>query len=283
MKLRSAGYVFLLALLVGLSAVWHWRTGILLWLENYNYTPPAQVAQLADQAALTSYARQIFYAARPTVDTSRQSFEAHCQTPLNGKVVELGCYSADRKIYILSLSDPKLSGEMVVVAAHEMLHAAYDRLDPGAKDQVDSDVEQALSSLNDTNLSSQVEIYQRSEPGQLDNELHSLLGTEETSLPSGLETYYQQYFTSRDQVVASDRAFTRVFDEAQANLDNLHAQINTLRQQMNVDLSRKQITAYNALVPRINSLIDQYNQAVDYYNQLSRSLQGTESTSAPAQ
>ncbi len=277
---KSLPNLIVLALSVALVwLVYNNRVNLWLWLQTYHYNPPAEVARLADQANLTDYGKKLFYAAHPTVVTDRATFNTDCQAPISGKVVELGCYAANRHIYILKIDDASLNGEMTVIAAHEMLHAAYSYLPHGEQNRLNSELNAAAAQTSNQNLQTQLTAYKQSEPNDIVNELHSLLGTEISPLPATLEQYYAKYFVSRTTVVAADTAFTRVFDQSKAKLDNLQARISNLRAQMNNYRNRGNIPAYNALVPTINNLIDQYNKEVDYYNGLSRELRGTQSQS----
>lgn len=245
-------------------------------IHQITYQPPADIAALAEQAQMSDSAKEVFYQTEPVIDTDRAVFNRHCQSQVNTNTVELGCYTGDNHIYILKIEDPSLQSEMVVVAAHEMLHAAYAHL--GASDQsaVDEQLELEVVHLHSSALAQEIRTYRLTEPGQRDNELHSLIGTEYTPLDSALESYYSQYFTNRKTVVADHQKFQAVFDDLQAKLDSLETQIRTDRNTMNNYLKSGSIRSYNALVPVINNLIDQYNQTADQYNALSRSLAGTE-------
>jgi len=250
-------------------------------IQRFNligYTQPPEIVQLADQAKMTPNAREIFYETRPQIDDNRTTFEQHCQSPISGKVIELGCFTPDHRIYILKISDPNLSEEMVVVGAHEMLHAVYDNLSDLQRSSIDNMVDGQFKTLNNAELNKEASSYRLTEPGQKDNELHSLLGTEYYPLNSQMEQYYSQYFTDRKAVTSQYQAFNQVFLTIQDKLDYLESTIKSYRAQMALNLRSGNIVSYNLLVPVINSLINQYNQTADKFNQLSRSLAGAEQT-----
>ena len=129
--------------------------------------------------------------------------------------------------------------------------------------------------MNDS-LRTQLRQYRISEPGQENNELHSILGTEFRTLTPALETHYAQFFVNRGAVVAQSEAWESVFTELKANIRLTEVQIKNLRAQMADDERRRDIRAYNEKVPRVNALVRQYNEAVQQYNRLSRSLLGPE-------
>lgn len=234
--------------------------------------PPADVVRLADEAGMTGAARAIFYATQPEIDTDHQVFNQNCQAQATGSTTELGCFTSDGRIFILNISDPRLSSEMVVVAAHEMLHAAYEQLSPSQQTTVSALIEKQAQKIRDVNLTDRLKLYSQTEPGQRDNELHSILGTEYAPLSTGLEQYYSQYFTNRSQVVSDSRNFDAVFNNLQNTLSSLENQIVRLHRQMRLDLARHNLSAYNRLVPQFNAAVDQFNQEVRIYNNLSNEL-----------
>ena len=243
---------------------------------------PADIAQLASEATMTARAKAIFFAAQPEIDTDRLTFEKHCQTMVSANNVELGCYTPDNRIYILNIADPRLSEEMVVVAAHEMLHAAYAQFSSIERNTIDAQLEAQLPQIHSDELTQQLRAYKLTELGQRDNELHSLLGTEFAPLNAGLEDYYSQYFSNRAAIVGDAQDFNNVFAQLQNSLNGLESQIVQMRKIMRSDRARGSIRAFNALVPQINNLVKQYNQTVSQYNAISRDLLGQE-TSATSQ
>ncbi len=241
------------------------------------YQPTADITQLAAAATMTDKAKQIFYSTQPEIDTDRATFEQHCQAPVSSNTVELGCYTSDNRIYILAINQPQLSTEMAVTAAHEMLHAAYGQLSTAERATINSEVEAAVTQLHNPDLNQELRAYRVLEPGQRDNELHSLLGTEYAPLSPQLEQYYSQYFTNRATVVADWQQFNQVFTQIQNTVETLRTQIVRLRTQLNAYRRRGNRATYNTLVSQLNSLVKQYNQAIAQYNALSRSLMGQES------
>jgi hypothetical protein len=234
--------------------------------------PSADVVQLADDAGMTDAARAIFYAAQPEIDADHQVFNQNCQTLATSRTAELGCFTSAGRIFILKISDPRLSSEMVVVAVHEMLHAAYEQLSPAQQASVNALIEKQVLKIRDAKLAERLMLYSQTEPGQQDNELHSILGSEYAPLSSELEQYYSQYFTNRTQVVSDSRSFDAVFNDLQNTLSSLENQISRLHRQMRLDLARHNLSAYNRLVPQFNAAVDQFNQEVRIYNNLSNEL-----------
>jgi uncharacterized protein YukE len=227
---------------------------------------------------MTPEARDLFLSAQPQIDTNRLAFERHCQTQVMRNTVELGCFTTENHIFLLKLDDPRISSEMAVTAAHEMLHVAYTQISTSDRTMIDGLLETAVVTIQDPDLLQRLRAYRAFEPGQRDNELHSILGTEYAPLGAALDQYYSQYFSDdRRAVVTAAQQFNQIFTNQENQIASLQTQIRQMRRQMQSDLNQHKNEAYNKLVPQINELIQQYNQAVRDYNALSRELMGEES------
>ena len=108
-----------------------------------------------------------------------------------------------KTIALFDVTDPRLDGIEEVVASHEMLHAAWDRMSQGEKDRLTPLLDAAYAEqANNKDLVERMAFYARTEPGEETNELHSILGTEVAHLSPALEKYYSQYFSNRQALVA---------------------------------------------------------------------------------
>lgn len=269
--------ITLLALAFGWWVIIH-RQDIIDWWRLRGYTPSGEVAQLADQTTMTQRMRDLFYVSDPKVE-DRDAFNADCQTTSEqGKV--LGCY-ARQSIFIFNVKDARLAGVKQVTAAHETLHAAYERLDGDMRKKVDAMVTAQADALkNDKKLQDLIALYEKTEPGELKNELHSILGTQYVQLNPDLEAYYKQYFSDRAKVVAYQMQYNAEFDASQTRITDYQRQLETLKPQIdanNADLERRNteinnesarldqlrrtdVDAYNSEVPGFNAKIQEYNR-----------------------
>lgn len=224
-------------------------------IDNYmvwQYKPSAPIEAIADRTKLTDKGRFYFYASHPELN-SREAFNNACTAKNSEQSVVLGCYAAMR-IYVFNIDNPKLDGMKEVTAAHEMLHAAYDRLSPDERDRVDGLVEAQLHKLTDERILSLVREYDKTEPGERLNELHSILGTEVAQLSPELETYYQQYFKDRGAVVALAMSYGSVFDELRSRMDALLAELTML-----ADRIERRNAEYTASAKQLNNDIESFN------------------------
>jgi hypothetical protein len=276
--------IVLLLLLAGLSVVAANRQGIIDWWRLRDYTAPAPVASLANQDAMTDYARKVFYVNSPDIRT-KANFSSACPSSKAEQTIVLGCYHSDQAgIYLLNVTDPRLQGVEQVTAAHEMLHAAYDRLSSADRKKIDGMLlDYYNKDLTDERIKKTIDAYKKSEPNDLVNEMHSIFGTEVANLPSGLEAYYTKYFTKRSVITDAAAKYQAEFTSRQAAVAQADAQLSSLKAQIDseeADLKTKQQTisdtqsnlvnlrnngntaAYNAGVPAYNALVDDYNSEV---------------------
>lgn len=243
------------------------------WWVLRDYQPSERIVALATESTMTPRARQIFYRSDPQINANRSDLARNCRI-YDEKTIELGCYLSTQKIYLLDIQQPELTPEMPVTAAHEMLHAAYDRLGSSERQQLSRRLNEVYAGISDQAFRKRVAEYGDLSADELSSELHSILGTEYESLPGDLEDYYLRYFSNRQQVVGFSQQFNAAFDGLRTEISNLDAQIKTKRSQMNAYLSRGQVGSYNSLVPSINQDIERYNAKVDQYNLYASSLLG---------
>jgi len=274
-----------LASLVLVGVVWANRYGIYDFIVLFNYKAPNTVATLATDDTMTDKGRRLFYVNKPQI-SDREQFNTQCKT--TEQTVVLGCYTGAH-IYIFKVDDPELKGVEQVTAAHEMLHAAYNRLSGSEKKRVDALVNAAYKKLNDPRITVLAASYEKQEPGSVPNELHSILATEVKDLGNELESYYKQYFTNRSKVVGYSEGYAQVFEDLRSQVSNYDAdlalrksQINSLEdelqqmadnlktQKSNMDslLSDGRVAAYNAQVPDYNASVNTYNEELARLRQL---------------
>mgnify|MGYP001617830114 CR=1 FL=1 len=198
-----------------------------------SFTPSGEIAAIHDSLKLTSRGSDLLYASEPQLENAKD-FNQSCSST-ERTVAILGCYYM-RKIYIFDISNPELAGAKEVTAAHEMLHAAYERLNYFERQRVDTLLEEEYSQLHDNaQLKKLMEYYQKAEPNSLANELHSLLGTTVATLSPELERYYEQYFGDRQHIVAVNKAYNTVFETVEARSQELAGLIRNLETKIETD------------------------------------------------
>ncbi len=294
-------FIMLLISLIGIGLLLQYQRNIQDWWILRNYQAPAAVSALASSDTMTTQARDYFYVNRPAID-DKSSFKNSCPSDREQTIV-LGCYHSNQAgIYLLNVTDSRLSGVMQVTAAHEMLHAAYDRLSTSERNDVDRQLQQFYDTgLKDERVRATIEAYKKTEPNDVVNEMHSVFGTEVRNLPPSLESYYKQYFSNRLQIVSYAEHYAQEFTSRQQQVAAYDAQLKSMKQTIDsqtatlqaqaeqlaatrrqleaeratadpatfnasVTSYNSQVASYNAAVTQLRNLIDTYNTIVNRRN-----------------
>lgn len=291
-KRTTATLATLVIVIVAGFGLWQSRYTIYDWARLRNYTPTPKIAALTVTSGMSSYGRTLFYVNDPKL-SDRTEFANQCK--VREQTIVLGCYNGTG-IYVFDVTDDRLKGVEEVTAAHEMLHAAYDRLTPSERKHIDALTQAAYDKLNDPELAKRIEGYKKTEPGEIPNELHSILGTEKRNVGSELEEYYKKYFNDRLKVVVLAENYEKVFvdiqnqvqrydadlslrkseiDRREANLETRANQLQAQRSSLDAILAAKDYRGYNAAVPGYNSAVSSFNTElntvkalINEYNQL---------------
>ncbi len=221
----------------------------------WNFSPDATITGYADRATMTDEGRFLFYASRPEVSPSGE-FDAHCSSQLEGVGI-LGCYQhADKRIYLFDVTDDRLDGIEEVVAAHEMLHAAWDRMSTDERDALEPLLEAAAQTkADDPDFASTLDYYAQAEPGERLNEMHSIIGTEFADISPELEAHYATYFSDRAALVKLHVTSHAVFQQQQEAIDAIVAQLDSLQASVDTDYA-----SYNAGYDQLNIDIADFNE-----------------------
>ena len=219
-----------------------------IWLN-----PPSDaVIHLATITDMTNEGRRIFYASIPSINDAAD-FNSHC-SEIETTMIILGCYSGGR-IYVFNVRDERIADAKYVASAHEMLHAAYARLSGREREKVNGLLEAAyLKAGASSDFRDIMAEYAKVEPGQRDNELHSVLGTEYAELSPALEDYYSRYFVNRTAIVDMAVRYKEVFKNLESDQVRLKSEMDNLTARINSDSS-----LYDTLLSHLNTDIDSFN------------------------
>ena len=255
------------------------------WYKLRDYTPTPQIEKLATDSYMTDSAKNIFYVHDPQLN-EKTAFNKNC--PFAERTFVLGCYTGS-DIYLLDVTEDKLTGVETVTAAHEMLHAAYSRLSLSDREEVDQLLHEAFAKQDDKRLKDLIEDYRKHDSASVPTELHSILATEVKRLDPKLEEYYSKYFTDRSKVVTEYENYEGVFAGLENEITNLQAKIdksgleikqleanimatrdkiNSVNAKLSKLDSSGDIAGYNALVPEQNSLVNKHNADFRAYEAL---------------
>lgn len=249
---------------------------------------------LSARLDLTNSGTFLYKASQPEVQSANE-FNDSCKSVAHEHSIVLGCYTRQR-IFVYNVTDKRLEGVQEVTAAHELLHAVYERMPQSEKDELNLLLTATANSIGDQRFRETVDEYKRTEPGQLENELHSILGTEIAVLPAKLEEHYKKYFSNREKIVSYAKQYEEAFTSIDSKIKDYDAQLATLKtekttlesslrtQQQEIEAEKARlnalrssgdIAAYNAGVPVFNKKIQNYNatisdlqRIIDQYNNI---------------
>jgi len=206
------------------------RQSVIDTVVAWQYSPSPAISSIAERTAFTDLGKRYFYASQPLLSDASE-FNTHCERQEQGSAI-LGCY-ANGLIYVYNVTNLQLDGIQEVTAAHETLHAVWDRLSAREKTRLSNLLEVEYLRFENADLKARMDYYARTQPGDRINELHSIIGTEFSGLSPELETHYRQYFTDRTIVVALHSAYQSVFDSLAAESRALEAELQALSLELN--------------------------------------------------
>ncbi len=224
--------------------------------RNLSTYTPESVEQLVSNLRLTDKGKFIFGAVNPQIEAATD-FNSVCTTA-EASISSLGCYDPGTQlIHIYLVESDELEGEMEATAAHELLHASWDRLSNFDRSRLEPLL---LSVYNSAEyhemLAKSTENYTQDE---LLTELHSQIGERIKDLPPELEKHYAEYFEDQDVVVAYFDAYSSVFNNLIAKSEDLAKEIEAGR------------VALNEQAEQYSNWLDDYNQRVQQFNTCARS------------
>jgi hypothetical protein len=227
-------------------------------LAVWNFEPGSKLEGYADRDGFTDEGRFLFYASRPAISPEGE-FDAVCASRTEDVGI-LGCYLPDdQTILLYDVTDARLDGLEEVVAAHELLHAVWDRMSQADRDALAPLLEAEVAArAGDKALSQTLAFYAKNEPAERLNELHSIVATEFNDISPELEAHYSKYFSDRSVITALHFKSNAVFEAQAKAIDDLVTEIDALAASIDADYS-----SYNAGYDQLNSEIDDFNSRAD--------------------
>lgn len=216
--------------------------------RGMNYEPTVEMLSLKQDLQLTEKANIIFSASHPTLETS-DSFNASCSST-NHEISVLGCYAGSR-IHVYNVDNSELDGIKQSTLAHEILHAAWDRLPTSDQDQLSKELQAIYDDYYDS-LAPRLNLYPEN---NFYDELHSIVGTEFADLSDYLETHYAKYFIDQDHVVTFYDNYDHKFQALKQQADIIYETI-----EINQELIDAKTANYEDAVTELNSAIADFNR-----------------------
>ena len=196
------------------------------WWRLRNYVPPQAIAELATNSGMNDEGRRLFYIYHPEL-LGKEQIQEKCT--IGVETIVIGCYITDTSIFVFDVEDERLEGIEEVTAAHEMLHAAYDRLGKDEQDRINQLLDAVYKELDDESLRARIQSYIDRDPSVLYDELHSTLGTELRVLPQSLEDHYARYFEDRLKSVTLAEQYAEEFSKRQTQIEAYDQELQELQ------------------------------------------------------
>lgn len=223
------------------------------WVESWWYTPTAEVSEIEEALNLTWRGQMVWAAVDPTLEEA-EAFNEYCDSH-DADISVLGCYAPDEdKIYIYLITDEVLKDANKSTAAHELLHAVWDRL----TDDERAEVERWLQELYESDkewFDTELATY---ESDEWTEEMYTRAATKRKDLPAELEEHYGQYFEDRAGVVQYYENYQAPLNELSAELDERWAELEEL--DVSIEDERAE---YLAMLEDYNTRVEQFNWCAD--------------------
>jgi hypothetical protein len=220
-----------------------------------SYKPSAAVTEQISRTGMTAQGKFLYLASRPTVE-DKAVFNSTCIKVTGHKNI-LGCYlEASKRAYVYHVTDTRLDGTEEVVAAHEMLRAAWDRMSPTEQAKLTSELARVLGSNTDADidLGTRIGAITSNNRADRDGELYAIIGTEVPDAGAVLEKSYSQYFTNRSVVTALSA-------HARAYIVALNKKVAALSTEMN-----GLVTSVDSGVAALDKAAGQFEKDVKTFN-----------------
>lgn len=217
-----------------------------------NFKPSQEILSIVSKIKPKDNAKQIFYATNPRV-LSTDEFNQQCNNSLE-KTTVLGCYKSD-EIFIFNVNDSELDGIKEVTAAHELLHAVWARMSDRERENLKGVLRADYERLKTPSFEKIMANYAKTQPGEHENELHSILGTEWADLSPELEQHYAEIFENRREIVAMNLKYKSKFEALEKTAENLDSELKRIKSEITAEQSD-----YEAKLNILNDEIADFNE-----------------------
>ncbi len=252
-KSRSREVVAILAVtafLLVVYALWQSRFMQDLW-RGWRYEETEKVGEIKTELELTEKGERIFLATWPAVEEAEQ-FNEHCNSHKT-EISLLGCYTGGN-MYIYNVKLDSLKDSNKVTAAHELLHAAWERMGTGERERVEKMLDE-VKRENEEWVEAELDLY---EDGEKTEELYTRVGTKLRDLPEELEKHYGEYFRNRVKIVEFYENYQAPFDELKVRNEELKTEVERLGKE--IEREREE---YNQGMERLKQEVEEFNRCAE--------------------
>lgn len=215
------------------------------------FQPSAQMATMAGELELTATGERILKATQPVLE-GQESFNEHCDSH-ESELSLLGCYT-EGKIYVYEITEERLAASNKVTLAHELLHAAWERMSFSEQEEIRGLLEEVRRENEEW---FRTELVAYTEEAQME-EVWTRAGTKLRDLPAALEAKYARYFRNRLRIVEFYEEYQAPFRELQARNEELRKLIFAMKDEI-----ERERDEYLAAVAVLDAEVDEFNRCAD--------------------
>lgn len=224
-------------------------------LTVWKFTPTAAINEQMKRDDMSSEGRFLYLASEPKVEPKRQ-FNQICSEVTTDTGV-LGCYiDSTKRIYVFHETDKRVDGTEEVMAAHEMLRAAWDRMSTQQRAPLLVQLNNVLYKNDDPNLylSEDIASDRRHDHKDSNGELYATIGTEVPKVGKVLEASYAQYFIKRSVVTALNAHAISYIVALRHKVNTLTATMDTLNDTINARIKK-----FDSAAKQLGADVDSFN------------------------
>lgn len=219
--------------------------------RGWQYDESVEVGLVRKEIELTDTGERIFLATSPALE-SAESFNEHCENQ-RVDVSLLGCYT-DGRMYIYDVRSEELTDVKKVTAAHELLHAAWVRMNRREQENVTKMLED-FAQENEDWVNGELEFYNEDEKME---ELYTRVATKVREVPDELEEHYRKYFANRLKIVEFYENYQAPFNELRQKCLDLKEKTDTLSAEISEERSE-----YERNFADLKSRVDEFNRCAE--------------------
>lgn len=212
------------------------------------FSPSAQMVEMTEELELTATGERILKATQPVIET-REDFNEHCDSHKT-ELSLLGCYT-EGKIYVYGITEERLAASNKVTLAHELLHAAWERISAGEREEIRGLLEE-VKRENEEWFQTELAAYPEDE--QIE-EVWTRAGTKLRGLSEELEDKYAKYFKNRLKIVEFYEEYQAPFRELQARNEELRELIFATKVEIEAERDK-----YLAAVEELDAEVTEFNE-----------------------
>lgn len=251
---RRRGWIGSLLILAVLAGGVYFQQGIADYYKVSSFQPSAEIESLVERSGMSGKGKFYFYATHPELE-SAEDFNSDCRRVESASPI-LGCYvSGVDKIHIYNITNPELDGIKEVTAAHEMLHAAYERLSDQEIEQLSPFIEATYEKVKTADLERRMEYYARINTDSKIPELYAILPTEFADIGAELEQHYGNYFDDRQKTVALHDSYSQAFIQLDSEISSISSGLD-----VRLDQIEQERTAIDTEISTLNIEVERFNQ-----------------------